>query len=78
VSGPLTEEEDVEWQKGAETWIQWEKQADAWSAEWLLDCLDQRDPRFLKRVLGLALGFLWSASRNVHIGTWLRPNYPPA
>jgi hypothetical protein len=56
----------------------WEKEADAWSAKWLLEGLDQEDGRFLKRVLGMALGYLWVASRNVHTGKWLRRHHPPA
>lgn len=74
----LSEEEDVLWQAGNQERIQWEKQADASAAEWLLSDLDSRDDRFLKRVLGLALGYLWSASRNIHTGRWREPNYPPA
>ncbi len=74
----LKEEEDKDWQEACRDRIQWEKQADAWSANWLLRDLDTLDKRFLKRVLGLALGYLWSASRNVHTGKWIRPDYPPA
>jgi hypothetical protein len=55
-----------------------EKEADAWSAEWLLEGLDPRDDRFLKRVLGTSLGYLWSATRNIHTGYWLTNNHPPA
>lgn len=74
----LREDEDTAWLEGNARRIQWEKQADAWSAGWLLGGLDPRDDRFLKRVLGLALGHLWSASRNVHTGRWHLPDYPPA
>ena len=74
----LDADEDHAWQEGNRERIQWEKQADAWSADWLLGGLDPRDDRFLKRVLGLALGYLWSASRNIHTGRWHRPDYPPA
>jgi len=55
-----------------------EKEADAWSAEWLLEGLDPRDDRFLKRVIGTSLGYLWSATRNIHTGYWLTNNHPPA
>lgn len=55
-----------------------EKEADAWSAEWLLEGLDPRDDRFLKRVIGTSLGYLWLATRNIHTGFWLTNNHPPA
>lgn len=58
--------------------IRREKEADAWSADWLLEGLDSRDDRFLKRVVGTSLGYLWSASRNIHTGYWLTNNHPPA
>jgi hypothetical protein len=55
-----------------------EKEADAWSAQWLLEGLDPKDDRFLKRVIGTSLGYLWSATRNIHTGFWLTNNHPPA
>jgi hypothetical protein len=58
--------------------LEWEKEADAWSANWLLDGIDESDDRFLKRVLGISLGFLWEASRNVYTGRWLSRHHPPA
>jgi hypothetical protein len=54
-----------------------EKEADSWSAEWLLEGLDPMDGRFLKRVIGTSLGYLWSATRNIHTGYWLTTNHPP-
>lgn len=61
-----------------ETLRRWENEADAWAAEWLLDGLDIDDDRFLKRVLGLSLVYLWIASRNVYTGEWLPSYHPPA
>lgn len=55
-----------------------EKEADAWSAEWLLDGLDPSDDRFLKRIIGTSLGYLWSATRSIHTGYWLSNNHPPS
>lgn len=60
-----------------ETFLRWEREADRWSAEWLLDGLETCDDRFLKRVLGLTLAYLWIASRNIHTGNWLT-YHPPA
>jgi len=56
----------------------WEKEADAWSANWLLEGLDEKDDRFLKRALGIALGYLWIASRDIHTGCVVRAHHPPA
>jgi len=71
-------EDDPQVKEANEIRLGWEKEADAWSANWLLDGLGEDDARFLKRVLGSALGYLWLASRNVHTGRWLRRHHPPA
>ena len=74
----LKPQEDPKVKEADAIWIGWEKEADAWSANWLLDGLDQEDGKFLKRILGTGLGYLWLASRNVHTGRWLRRHHPPA
>jgi len=78
VTSGVKPEEDPKVKEADAIWLGWEKDADAWSASWLLEGLDQEDGRFLKRVLGTALGYLWLASRNVHTGRWLRRHHPPA
>lgn len=74
----LDPEEDPNVQEANAIRIGWEKEADAWSANWMLDDVDQHDDRFLKRILGTALGYLWLATRNIHTGKWRHPKYPPA
>ncbi len=71
-------EDDPNFKIAEATRLEWEKEADAWSANWLLDDLDQKDNRFLKRVVGISLGYLWIASRNIYTGRWLRRHHPPA
>jgi hypothetical protein len=71
-------EDDAKVKEADAILLGWEKEADAWSRDWLLEGLDQEDERFLKRVLGTALGYLWLASRNVYTGQWLRRHHPPA
>ena len=73
----LASKDDPQVAEADAIWLSWEKEADAWSADWLLQGLDETDDRFLKRVIGIALGFLWSASRNVHTGCWLSRHHPP-
>ncbi|MGC3971633.1 MAG: phage exclusion protein Lit family protein [Pirellulales bacterium] len=74
----LKPEEDPNAIEHARIRVEWEKEADRWSADWLLDGLDPRDDRFLKRILGISLGFLWGASRNIHTGKFRTCHHPPA
>ena len=54
----LASKDDPQVAEADAIWLSWEKEADAWSADWLLQGLDETDDRFLKRVIGIALGFL--------------------
>jgi len=51
----------------AEEMRQLETEADEAAANWLLDGLDEGDPRFLKRALGVALALSWLASLAVFV-----------
>ena len=62
--------------KGAESILQ-EKDADREAAAWLLDGLDQYDPRFVKRGLGVALACCWLAAVDVHTGPLTDGSHPP-
>jgi peptidase U49-like protein len=54
-----------------------EREADEAAAEWLLEGLDVADPRFLKRVLGIALALGWRASMALHVPED-QEHYPPS